>query len=102
MVSAAPTSTTNITGFFASVTGFSLTNDSLMARRTISGSNSGRARASFLGRSERLIVVELRRAEVSVSGGHISSKLRTSGSENNFPSCIRKCSTIGPSESAGK
>ena len=46
MVSAAPTSTTNITGFFASVTGFSLTKDARIARPTISGSNNGRARDS--------------------------------------------------------
>ena len=52
VVSSAPTSTTNITGFFASVTGFSFTNDAWIARLTISGSNSGRDRASFLGRSE--------------------------------------------------
>ena len=44
VVSAAPTSTTNITGFFATFLGLSLTNDSLVARFTISGSNSGRAR----------------------------------------------------------
>ena len=52
MVSTAPTSTTNITGFFASVTGFSFTNDAWIARPTISGSNSGRDRASFLGSSD--------------------------------------------------
>ena len=51
--SAAPTSTTNMTGFFISVTGFSLTNDSSMARaRRSRGSNSGRARASFFGSSD--------------------------------------------------
>src|SRR5215831_15296148 len=44
VVKAAPTSTTNITGFFATARGFSLTNDSFVARRRISGSNSGRAR----------------------------------------------------------
>ena len=32
------------TGFFASVTGFSLTNESTIARRTIGGSNNGLAR----------------------------------------------------------
>src|SRR5580700_2491496 len=44
VVKAAPTSTTNITGFFATFTGLSLRNDSPMARRMISGSNKGRAR----------------------------------------------------------
>ena len=47
--SAAPTSTTKITGFFISVTGFSFRTESLTARRRISGSNSGRARTSFFG-----------------------------------------------------
>ena len=41
---AAPTSTTNITGFFISDTGESLTKESTMARLTIGGSKSGRAR----------------------------------------------------------
>src|SRR6516225_5406156 len=44
VVRAAPTSTTNITGFFATIRGFSLTNDSFVARLMISGSNKGRAR----------------------------------------------------------
>src|SRR5436190_10406145 len=44
VVSAAPTSTTNITGFFATIRGFSLMNESLVARLRISGSNRGRAR----------------------------------------------------------
>src|SRR5262249_36193811 len=41
---AAPTSTTNMTGFLATIRGFSLTNDSFVARRMISGSNKGRDR----------------------------------------------------------
>ncbi len=49
MVIAAPTSTTNITGFFINVTGFSLMKESLVARRRIAGSNKGRACTSFLG-----------------------------------------------------
>src|SRR5262245_41668058 len=52
VVIAAPTSTTNITGFFISVSGFSFANEARTARLTISGSNRGRDRASFLGRSE--------------------------------------------------
>src|SRR5262245_11403163 len=44
VVSAAPTSTTNITGFLATTLGLSLTKDSFVARRRISGSKSGRAR----------------------------------------------------------
>src|SRR5262249_19818664 len=44
VVIAAPTSTTNMTGFFATMRGLSFTNDSQIARRRISGSNSGRAR----------------------------------------------------------
>src|SRR5262249_6192332 len=44
VVIAAPTSTTNMTGFFATMRGLSFTNDSRIARRRISGSNSGRAR----------------------------------------------------------
>src|SRR5215472_10859994 len=51
VVRAAPTSTTNITGFLMSVAGFSLTNDSRSARLTMGGSNSGRDRTSFLGMS---------------------------------------------------
>src|SRR5262245_64884083 len=42
VVSTLPTSTTNITGFRSMCFGFSLTNASLMARRTIGGSKSGR------------------------------------------------------------
>jgi redox-sensitive bicupin YhaK (pirin superfamily) len=49
VVMAAPTSTTNMTGFFIMVRGFSLTNESRMARFTMGGSNSGRAREPFLG-----------------------------------------------------
>src|SRR5437588_12791871 len=52
VVSAAPTSTTNITGFFNKVTGFNLTKHAFAARRTISGSNNGRARTSFLGSND--------------------------------------------------
>src|ERR1700687_1227450 len=44
VVRAAPTSTTNITGFLATFIGLSFTNDSLVARFTISGSNNGRER----------------------------------------------------------
>src|ERR1035438_9881750 len=47
VVITAPTSTTNITGFFIIARGFSLTNESPMARFTIGGSNSGRARAAL-------------------------------------------------------
>jgi hypothetical protein len=49
---AAPTSTTNMTGFFRSVSGFSFTKESLLARRTMSGSNRGRARTSLTGRRD--------------------------------------------------
>ena len=52
VVIAAPASTTNITGFFSKVTGFSFAKDAAVARLTISGSNSGRDRTSFLGRSD--------------------------------------------------
>src|SRR5260370_11895939 len=44
VVSAAPISTTNITGFFHSVAGLSLTKESQMAPLTIGGSKRGRAR----------------------------------------------------------
>src|SRR5215831_3806764 len=47
VVRAAPTSTTNMTGFFARTRGFSFTNDCLIARFTISGSNNGRVRTPF-------------------------------------------------------
>src|SRR6266545_3053979 len=52
VVIAAPTSTTNIPGFFSSVTGFNFPNEAWIARLTISGSNNGRDRTSFLGRRE--------------------------------------------------
>src|SRR5579863_3467462 len=52
VVITAPTSTTNMTGFFIMVRGFSLTNESPMARLTIGGSKSGRARGAFLGIKE--------------------------------------------------
>src|SRR5262245_6248349 len=44
VVKAAPTSTTNMTGFLATIRGFSFTKDSRIARRRISGSKRGRAR----------------------------------------------------------
>src|SRR5690349_2663077 len=44
VVNAAPTSTTNITGFLATNRGLSFTNDSRIARLIISGSKRGRAR----------------------------------------------------------
>src|SRR5215475_5709716 len=47
VVSAAPTSTTNMTGFLATIRGLSLTKDSFVALRRISGSKSGRARTPF-------------------------------------------------------
>src|SRR5262249_20022457 len=47
--SAAPTSTTKMTGFFISVIGFSLMKESFSARFRMSGSKSGRARTSFFG-----------------------------------------------------
>ena len=49
VVSVAPTSTTKITGFLKSVTGFSLTNDALRERPMSCGSNKGRARTIFFG-----------------------------------------------------
>src|SRR4051812_12859614 len=47
VVSAAPTSTTNITGFLAITRGSNLANDCLIALFRMSGSNKGRARAPF-------------------------------------------------------
>ncbi len=44
---AAPTSTTNITGFFIIGRGFNLTKESFSARLTIGGSNNGRDREPF-------------------------------------------------------
>ncbi len=44
VVTTLPTQTTNMTGFFASVRGSSFTKASRRARRTMGGSNSGRAR----------------------------------------------------------
>src|SRR5580692_9970285 len=52
VVMAAPTSTTNMTGFFIMPRGLSFTKESLSARFTIGGSNKGRAREPFLGMSE--------------------------------------------------
>src|ERR1700680_755076 len=51
VVSTLPTSTTNITGFFATWRGSSLTKESLSARRTIGGSKRGR----FCARSGMII-----------------------------------------------
>src|ERR1039458_6706921 len=61
VVNAAPTSTTNITGFFATCAGFSFTNDCWIARLRISGSNSGRARTP---------------REMSIGGSSLVSGLR--------------------------
>src|SRR5580704_5080624 len=46
-----------MTGFLASVFGLSLTKDSMVARRTISGSNSGRERLRLLGINDVLSVM---------------------------------------------
>src|SRR5436305_1518258 len=45
----APTSTTNMTGFFIMARGFSFRMESVMARLTIGGSNNGRERAPLRG-----------------------------------------------------
>ena len=74
VVSTLPTSTTNITGFRTMCRGSSLTNASRIARRTIGRSNSG-----------------------SCWSRPVSHGLRSS-----LPAPISRCSTIGPSESAGK
>ena len=61
VVMTAPTSTTNITGFFIMVRGLSLTNESVMARLTMGGSKSGRERERFLaGSTNRRQYVRLR------------------------------------------
>src|ERR1035438_1763444 len=52
VVIAAPTSTTNITGFLIIVRGCSLAKASPMARLTIGGSSSGSARRRFDGSTE--------------------------------------------------
>src|SRR5579864_8503079 len=49
VVKTAPTSTTNITGFFAIKRGLSLRKESATARLTIGGSKSGRDRIAFFG-----------------------------------------------------
>ena len=51
VVNTLPTRTTNITGFRTMCRGASLTNDSLIARRTIIGSKSGRLVAAILEES---------------------------------------------------
>src|SRR6059036_2623083 len=68
VVRAAPTSTTNITGFFATIRGFSLMNESLVARLRISGSNSGRARTPL----EMSCVASVFVATLGSSGGAIA------------------------------
>src|ERR1700685_48829 len=74
-VSVAPTSTTNITGFAASVLGFSFTKESHTACTTISCPQ----------RDFSLLLVL-----VAISPS------------NTFPACIIKCSRIGPRLNAGK
>src|SRR5438876_2679990 len=68
VVRAAPTSTTNITGFFATIRGFSLMNESLVARLRISGSNSGRARTPL----EMSCVASVLVSSLGCSGGAIT------------------------------
>src|SRR5262245_32069238 len=111
---AAPTSTTKMTGFFISVTGFNLSTASLEARCRISGSKSGRARTSFFGINDSSagsgdagcgLDAEGGGAAGTADGDDISQLQNgkdTNIVENSFPSCIRKCSTIGPSDNAGK
>src|SRR5437879_6381366 len=52
VVSAAPASTTNITGFFNKVSGLNFANEAATALRTMSPSNNGRARTNFFGSSD--------------------------------------------------
>src|SRR4029450_6916934 len=92
------------------VTGFSFKTESFRARRRISGSNNGRARTSFFG--IRLDSSTGAGAFGAIAGGggkvvgEAMTQLQTGTDrnivENNLPSCIRKCSTIGPSADAGK
>ena len=49
VVITAPTSTTNMTGFFIMVRGLSFTSESVIARLTMGGSKSGRDREPFRG-----------------------------------------------------
>src|SRR5262245_43872154 len=68
VVIAAPTSTTKMTGFFRRTIGFSLINESRIARLRISGSNKGRACASFFGSNS---VGSVRRGDTGgVAGGN--------------------------------
>ena len=103
-----PTSTTNITGFFDSVTRVELDERlPAVARDTISGSNSGRARASFVGSSDVSSSLPAGGVRAAASDGAevvtaMESPRVEAASENSLPWCIRKCSTIGPSDSAGK
>src|SRR5215510_3755801 len=57
VVKAAPTSTTNMTGFLATILGFSLTKDSFVARARISGSNRGRARTPLEMRAAPSVLI---------------------------------------------
>ena len=107
VVSAAPTSTTNITGFFSSVTGFSLTNDSRSARATDLRIEQ-RPRPRQLLRQQRRRVARARsglrrrrRCRCRYSHGSSSRELAMPA-RRVVPAFIRKCSTIGPSDSAGK
>jgi hypothetical protein len=98
-VSTAPTSTTNMTGFFARVIGFSLTNESTIARRTIGGSNKGRARFP----RDKPIDVESPpdcTGWVSTFGSCKAIAMDLLLVCDGFQSI--KCSTMGPSERAGK
>ena len=107
---AAPTSTTKITGFFISTTGFSLSTESFNARRRISPSNSGLARASLFGISDSLAAGDVTTGEMDGGAERADGEAMTqlqNGSDRNIvekslPSCMRKCSTIGPSDNAGK
>ena len=84
VVSAATTSTTNITGFFIMARGSSLAKAEPIAGQTILGSVSA------------VTGIRLRNCEVSIDATPVSS-IRTAA----LPSW-RSCSTIGPSASAGK
>ena len=84
VVSAVTTSSTNMTGFFISVRGSSLTKAEPIAGKTILGSNSADTG------------MRLRISEVSME------VVPDQFEENTVPAIIASCSTIGPSASAGK
>jgi len=82
-----------------SVPGFSFTNDAFKERPISWRSNKGRARTILFGTK---VVKSSTEGGVAVTVGIAQLPIVKMSEDKSFPSRIKKCSTSGPSDNAGK